>query len=895
MDFLAIILLILRSLRVARDGRFYVVQDGKARFLKKGIVIDTPATEVEFQIAEAVKNEAKEVAVYQYLKLKTEIIQGKFGPEEKEMVERVVSTFIPSSEAEEAYRASLETNTPVKFKIGATEHEILTLNGGDYHFPFIEALLAGRDWAIRTMAVNDLALKPSLIADMLKNAQFAFASASVAHFIYVKGETSWGLTQFGLVTRSKKKLVKRLQELTRFTKTGLWTDQFSLLVMNLSSVPEEYVDGKGYISRSFAARIYGTINNPEDRERNVTSCLRGTKAEVIGRFIVGQEEVKGNFIILPDRKMFRQGVQYDIIVHSSAVKDEMGLSTPMSFFTAWDYENCHVATWDSQSLANFSTALTLARQNHDLKFLKETLVSTLEEGTIPEFLSLGERGHREEAAFDYERSSNLIQSSYARWQMAGHNIRAAQHILYMAYGGLVQKMIGSDGNKKEEGRLKKHWLPMTNAAALSIVTYESLALMAQTHFSKEEQRVCRYDRRFGLIMPGARFMATFAHHDGWDLDDVLRIYRMLIWSSDQDMVQLGKDNGSIPVDLEIPTAKEEAIEVVFTWRTPNAPGGWAIEEFDFSTWPEELKELYIEDRVSVIDVANLSKPLPVLLAESQVGTLTSSTVYTGRELTKSEANEMVLTQTTNPNVGNFVNPLILWASATQGKSYPPVMPCTLNDAVDSMQQGYDATEFGDIALGIDSMIAQIIDLRVEVDASVAVTRFSSKLYQQFTKVKGRQTAFDNSYAEAIRWVKTEIQNKTLQMRVKEPLVVQVVGDESIRANGSIFYEKWESTFASILRDYRKKNAFADNAFAKANAEMAKNKAVKDAVSDMMQEVNSWGEAKYERVLSLWKYILTPTREKPYGISDRIMFQAGHAGQDNLMDVLIEALDRRGLV
>lgn len=890
--YISMFMWILAKVKVAKDGRHYVndPDTNKAIFLKKGIVFDTHGTtDLANQTPDEKESIMNGTHIYNYLyRVIVEYVDAKGQLRRKSIEQRVVSTTIPQRFLAD-YTRSLETNAP--------SGDIYALKLGAYYFPFLNHILKGRNWTLMSVGMDALAIKPGMIEEKLGRSTFAFANASQAYFLKVDGAETHGLEQFGVSTKHAKKLSKRLQEVTRLSKTGLVTDDWNLLVDGYSGLDPMDTDGKIWISQSFAARIYETIPNKQDRDNNVRECLNGHKHEVIFRAVTDRGLIKGNAIIQSDAKLFRGGKQYDIICDTEAVKGELsftegGPHKGLMLVTAWDYENLHVAAWDAQSQVNFPQVLSHSKQLNDLLHLMSTVRQSINAGEIPEFLHLGEDAHNEDGVPVMEQLSELFHLSHVRWQAHGLDIRLAQNLLYMALNGVVKRMEG-DTNNSRNGFLKKTWLPMTNAAAMSVVTWENISVMGGANIKTQNGDKCFYHKHYGLVMPSERFRLTYALHDGWDQDDVLRILKVKVYSSKKSMTTLCKEHGSVPFDSDIPDKKSAARMMVFTWRTPNASGGWAIEEFDFSTWPKELAELETDD-VQTINLADLPLPLTAQLEKVAVGVLPSSTEYTKTALTMEQSRNMIEAQLSNPGVGRFVNPLIAWASATEGKSYFPIMPCILNDAVDSMQQGYDMAEFSAIGSGVMSMISQIIEHQVPVDRSVGMTRFSDDVWAQFNLVEGPQTKFQLAYRQAIKTLKSELRDRSLQMRNEQDVAVLIKSDPTITINGQLFIAKWTKVLRQIDGAFERDMQWANNVFLKASAQHQRINATKKAIADMMDEVNSWGDKKHARVLSIWKYILTPVKGMPLAHVDRLIFQPAAKGQQNLMDVLIEALIMKGL-
>ncbi len=273
----------------------------------------------------------------------------------------------------------------------------------------------------------------------------------------------------------------------------------------------------------------------------------------------------------------------------------------------------------------------------------------------------------------------------------------------------------------------------------------------------------------------------------------------------------------------------------------------------------------------------------------------ADTVYTGLELTKAESEAMIMAQATNPGVGRFVNPLIAWSTMVAGTSYPTYMPCTLNDAVDSMQQGADSGEFSDIADGIVTMTSWVVgeSMNHPADTATVLTRFSDDVIEQITHQPGSTTRFQIAYKDAIKTLKKELRDYSLQLRNMQPLAQRLIHDDSIPAGGEKFIDKWTIEFRRSDAQYEQAMKWAMDPFAKAMARMERKERMVTLVAQMLEAVETWGDKRNERVLAIWKSLMLPTRTMPLSRPDRLIFQPGAKGEKCLMDILIEALEERG--
>jgi hypothetical protein len=792
-------------------------------------------------------------------------------------VVRVLTNEIPARDLDN-YKLSVTTRKPV--------NNIYALNTGAYHFTLIENKLvnSGKMFTLSVFTNKDMALLgDTKIKEYLDRATFAFANASYTTFLRVSGSVNFGLEDLGLMIDFSKKTAKRLMEVTRLTAMSLVSDHFNIDFSEDFDGEDILVDGKSYVSRNFVARMARNITHEGFRNETLRRIRSGELVHVELRAVTEYGLIKGNAIVVPDSQINGK----DIRTHSSNLKTELA-SDGYQIATCWEHRVSHLAVWDQQSAINFRCALTEAAQMRDIKRLVDNTREVIAKGELPEWLLLGEDAHNDDGTPDMEKLSDTINRAWTRWQAHGFDVRAAQNLVYMALGGIIKRMDG----EKIGGFHKKMWIPMSNAALVSVITHESITELGGFDVRTNDNSTCFFDRRVGFVMPGVRFAETYNLHGGWDLDDSMKIIHVKVWTSNVDVLDAHRGM-TLPMDSDIPTTAEEARDMIFCVRSPNGPGEYSIEEMDFSTFPyiDGLRDL---DNITVINMANMPLPQPHLQVNTVFSGVPTSQVYSNTAMTRDDAFAMISAQTRNPGVGRFVNALMIWADC-QGPSFPAKMLGKMEDMVDAVQQGFDKAAFEAIEAEPAHIFEQLPAGRV--DAALAATRLPRKYAEKMTVVAGRWTRVQRAYDTAIQSMRDELQMHSLQMRQATTLVhnVQrfVVGNQ-IKNWAEHFYNVYNARLAMADREFTVTREDNANAFRKMDVQNQHKLAMEAIVADMIRDFDMMEEdERYMFVIGLYKFITRPTINKPYGMLDRIIFQPGATGARSVMDILIEALQHNG--
>jgi len=819
-------------------------------------------------------------AIYHYLQ------QVKFAPDALEMVRRIISTRLDPNIAE-AYMESYTT----KRHVG----NAYAIQSGTWQFNMLEALMIHKDLDFRLMVLNNKdipELPEGKLAEFLKGSTFAYAGPSYTFFLNVYGATvDFGLDDLGISISMAKKSAKRLQELLRMTEMSLYIpeatgEEITISFPNLLGDPKFY-DGKSYIRRSLAIRACASITNEKRRATLIRKIKSGKLVHVHFRMMTPAGLFKGDAIVCPNKQ-----IRTDLVTVPDNLKTEL---TTEDFYmlSMWEHEMVHMAVWDDQSSINFPAALTESDQKGDIARLVRAMRETISSGKLPEWLLMGESAHNDDGTPNMEMLSDTYNKGWVKVQAHNVDVRAIQNFPYMGVGGVIKRMDG----EKRRGYYRKMWVPMTNAVLLTYITWESATLMGRFTFPGRNRNECFFDRRVGLVIPGRRMVETYNLHGGDDLDDSRKVKKIRLWCSDSTIIplHLGK---TLAHDEEVPLTADEAVLRAFMVRSPNGPGEYSIERMDWRGFPlpEEL-----EAPVTLVDLAKLPLPQNLLLEKVKMSGLPHSTVYSGKEMTRADAQEMILAQATNPGVGAFCNAIMVWADC-MGASFPPVMLDKMEEIVDACQMGFDAAAFAAIKNESDNIYKQTVQHGMTVDAALAATRMPYKYAKGLTKVAGRFARTQKYYAEAIDVMRTELLEHTLEMRSKTDLV-KAMAHISCGRDAYTFAEEFylRNRLALANADEAKKvdlNLYNKelgnrprNPFAIMSINQAHKETMETIVQNMVDEFSRMPEDVAHRyILGLYKYLVTaPLEMKRY---DRIIAQPGK--DMDLMDLLLGALIREGL-
>lgn len=770
---------------------------------------------------------------------------------------------------------------------------VMYVNTGSWDMQLMVRRVIKTGKKFRVIAIPNGEVDPAILMRLKEKSTFGWASAAYTFYVRIDGCEGWNLDALGLLAHDTQKISKRNQEILRITENHLYMEDASVFNMMLYPRPTTMnvglVDGKSYISKKTALKLVSSITNTKRRRHMRRGITNDEITHFSGRFVGPWGVVKGDFIIHAD-----EFLPWDILTDMENVKPDLK-TTGWMFGTIWEHHTLNLAKWDEQSEINFPTVLTMANKLRDLRRLVAEIRAKIAEGKVPEELMLPEEAHNDDGLPDLDKLSESLRRQDVYWQVYGLSILLAQNLIYLWLNGLLKRM---ETDKVSMGLYRKTWLPMTNAFTATVNTWTSLTKMGGYKFDSHDGTKVFFDQRFGLVFPDQRFIDTFDLHGTWDLDDTVKAVLVKVFGTPEDVQRL-KDQAVIPSHMEIPANESEAVWMVAIIRSPNGPGEISFEDFAMDTEVDDhMPWFYLDtENVAVVNLSTITGQPEMLVASPNMPLPTSNT-YTKELMTEEDSMRQIMAQQSNPGIGSTANMLMNWANAFPGTM--PVMVGTLGDKVDGTQQGADLITFEAIDQDLKSCYAQFVqkmvsDPNAKVDSHLARFRMPGRVVEQIQgHIKpGNLALFNEAYATAISTIRKEIMNQTLQMRQAQPLVQTIVNLDF----GTAAMQWAEETYNRWMRALENVDgAFPTNdemdAFTKQTIIHQKSESLKDVVDTFVTELEAF-EHTNQRVLLLWKYILTPTQRMPYGKKDRVIFQPGH--ERSVMHVLIEALVARGWV
>lgn len=745
------------------------------------------------------------------------------------------------------------------------------------------------------------------IPELINSSTFAWANASHTFFLMVDSEDkNFTLSALGLEALDSKKTTKRLQEITRITQMHLSGDMSDISMKmltqaDLNNQPELFFDGVIAIRKTFAVKSCFAMPDGYEKRKKIAKINRKTIGRLIARLTCEFGLIKGLAIVCDDDQL-----DADIVFHESALKKELFTNDGRWHFTAFEHPHLHTATWDMQTMFNNHTWLmTEERFSSDLNLIIRDYVASLEDGKLPDWLlERSPTAHGDDSVpATTEHITDAWKKAYQRWQIAGLDIGAAANISHMAFGSLVNQM-------KSTVKKGRWWVPMSNAFMATVNTWEALKYVANEDMPEDKRNVVFFDDRYGVVIPGYRFVETAELHDTWDQDgDQAKFVWIKLWSSNDVVTQVMKDSCVIDKDLVVPATESEAIDMCVVIRSPNGPGGYSIERFDAETMPWLRKA---EDRIQVIDLGTATAPMPILLQNVKTGKIPTSAQHTGHLMSRDNALGMLLAQLDNPGVGRYANLVMAW-SAIFGPSYPTQLPANGNDIIDALQQTADPASFGYIADGVEYaetlLLRKAEELGVPVDSFVFQTRFSGVMKQRMHNhttidgdkelsklvVPGKFARMHEAYLKTVNELQDKLNVKSFQNRLESDTRNKVMNAVTLREDVAQwafdFFLKYDNKLRAIDAKYRQKLNRDIDRFQRAFIAYARTNDVNDVIAEMYSEITSYPSGVPEKwAVALYRWIIDPalTRTR-YGKSDRIIFQGGKPNQPTIMDLLIQGI------
>lgn len=876
---------VISNMKVAKDGRFYFVVEGRCKYVPKNTITHTAQVEGEEKAPSH-----KEEVLYHFIK--SHPILGEIR----------VLTNTPTDSELSLYGQSVTMKSPAD--------GLFAISNGDHVHAMVTERLVKKGIPFRLNIARNGCINPGQYATkadwerfektweaLIDKCNFAWANASTGFFLQFPGVEGWTLAPMGLELLDAPKASKRANELARSTNMFFYTEDIkdiSILVKDPAIKPVAR-DGMTYISLSFALKLTNDPNlqfkiaSGQVRRVNLRVTLPGGVADSMPNGCL----IKGDACIMPD--LATDG--YDIVTVSENLKDELRATEKFIMVTAFEHHPTYEATWDAQRLVMNPQILTHTHRMRDLTRLVTESKEAINSGIIPEWLLLqGNDSHNDEGIGSVRENYTDFDTVPLRWQGAGLDIRAAQNVVRMSFGAVINRMAkffdGGFYRGEARGYSKAMWLPKSNAFVTLINTHGSMTEVGGYRTSRSGTKAY-FTKKYGIIIPDQRMEEIYALIGGGDLDDSVELQLVKLWSSDPAVTAMMREHGVIGASEEIPTTKDDAKFTSSVLRSPNGAGEFSFMEIeDILNCPWQFLGL---DNVEVIDLASLPLPQGEMIKSVQVGGITPSVTYSRAPFTRDNALRQILAQQHNPGIGQAANTMMAWAGVA-GPSMPPTIAAPFEQLVDGTQQMADPAIFDAVKLSAaqaSSAAVALLEQGKLVDAYL-IPRFAGKEDKAKARkhsYQGPLSEFQEAYRKAIKDLHDNVMYQSLQMRQEQPIVAWVrklnFGPEAYLWAGG-FMAKYNGQLSSIEREYQGiKNA---RGIAKMAMQRDKHDAIRKVVDAAIAELKSF-ERPGQRALALWYYVLRPTQEMPMGTVDRLIFQQGN--EEAIMDLLIPVLHERG--
>lgn len=796
-----------------------------------------------------------------------------------------VVTNMPTEAEEAAYELScLHHGTE---EIGNSGSRLLVVDIGSQTMPLFMHRAMEMDVKFRFMSVpvKALAQSPDLAARWLKKSNFAWASADNASFIKFEGVDTWGLEPLGLSTDNHLKLAKRLNEVVRVTSHSFYGDITMREFTTPDGMEDSAFDGMNIIRQSFA-----DILGFEEYRGNI-------------RILTELGLIKGDFVVVDNELL-----DVDVVYHTENLKSELR-TNGWTLVTAMAHAPHHELRHDDQSRANFEFFVTHDRVREDLNAMVKAFKESISDGDLAEYLMMQEDAFDDPIAVDYDKlgTAQRIEEMASELKNVGIAPASFSNITFTRLGAIVRKMesrrIFSGGKTKF---FKKMTIPAGNSLLGAVVTYEALTLMGNLEFPFDGTETF-FDTRFGLVMPAKRFEETYHLHGGWDLDDTVCLFLIKVFCTDDQRRNQLVEAGVLDPEIEVPEVESKAVEVGLMIRRPNGPGEYSIEAITDMPWCH-----YDADAVPTVDLANAPEDQKSVFAKAHKTGIPTSRDYQG-PYNRKAAGITITSQMDNPGVGRFANLLIAWTATFGVGSVPSTLIGSMEDVVDSLQQGADIVSFHAIRDEVDRLWVEfrdkVIATSTPVDYAVWMARIPAKVNSDqiqdpilsagLLEVQG-WTRVQHRYNSAIEFCRGLSMAEANAARLNTPLAKRVKLEK--------FGPTAKALVTETMRNSRDGFKELDNRFRKLTAEVGDNAVMRRAVQTQRREaqeafmdsmvddimgLDSLSDHRF--VLALYKYMVTPRNGWENGDIDRLFVQPSSEGHVSMMELFLEAVEFSGIL
>jgi len=260
-----------------------------------------------------------------------------------------------------------------------------------------------------------------------------------------------------------------------------------------------------------------------------------------------------------------------------------------------------------------------------------------------------------------------------------------------------------------------------------------------------------------------------------------------------------------------------------------------------------------------------------------------------------------------------------------GPGYPASMPATGNDIIDASAQTANIEAFEYISSGVSMLWADMLQDIVNSDKVIdsyllnrLPTSFNAMLYGTKHIADGPMAEMLKQYIKTMKEIDQEKKN-TIYLRTRSeliPMLQELI--PTLTADTQAWCESFNTKYMRLLRALDEQKAerkaeetqWSSRYFKAWNAVFAAD-ALEKVIKSMVDEIKlSSNPGKF--AVALYRWMTDPKmsyelvyREATndyvkanahlrYGLVDRVIFQAGKHGQENMMDVLIQGLNDLGL-
>lgn len=702
--------------------------------------------------------------------------------------------------------------------------------------------------------------------------------------IYIDGELQpWGefFSILGLGFTPGNKGFKRLNEITRPSR--IWSDSGARIKFihpderEALGLDEKEVDGCVIISKSFAITC---AKNILDYGERFTTIRRIRSGEIvrIDTFRMQTEWglIKGHAIVVDDRTLrAHHGEEVDVVTDMTNLKRELFFTIPRTFTTFeplshptgevnHDYQT---KSW----MKNFLDNASIVRAQMTV-MLNETL-DAIKNGEMPDWTMFKPdfylRAKPKVDPWGDERNPHegeVLARNWLRISAAGIDIRSSATIISLMARGVINSLNArlspakptADDPNPDPGRDAQLWAPAPWAVRGYIITRELLIHLAGIDLPGDDETVIYHAETASVVIPGKLFIENYDNHGGYDQDDAVLVF----------LRQKADGSGLTGIFVRQPNSDGEYSEMpIAAFTFP-----WQNTQLDIPTLDEEYRRPRITDRGETAD-----KPLPEAL-------WVWGEEY--REIDAREAIEVAFLILGMGGVGGYMNALM--CAADMG------LDLELHASPEQVVDVCQASPYREFAewheTAVNDIWKQIIASTAKLDRLLWCVKPS---LNQRNGITTRQGHFWQIYSHGIEELKRftkESRNLGFQLRARYRLQITDLVNFSeremrIATQAVRFYRELEPLLAREAEMNQSNGTEAESPYRRTSGLVAR-KLIKTLTHENDTIDN---ETLHNVLLCMYKVIITPDKDHPYGSGDNILFGPPPDGQIGMLDLMLEAL------